>query len=169
MKPLKFVFPRLFQLSANKDVFIGESGKWVNGSWVWDLKWRREFFDRVSEAANELLSIISNFAPNAGCADGWTWIASPDGQYSTKSAYIKATRNETTMSIINKETLARVWDTPAPQKAIVTTWRILRNRLSTCDNLRKRNVPLGEEELKCNACIHQKETTNHFFLLCPKI
>ncbi|XP_057792983.1 uncharacterized protein LOC131009585 [Salvia miltiorrhiza] len=78
------------------------------------------------------------------------------------------TRNAETPTTFNKEMIAKVWDTPAPQKARVTAWRILRNRLPICDNLRKRNIPMVDEEIMCNMCFHQIETTNHLFLLCPK-
>ncbi|XP_057803544.1 uncharacterized protein LOC131018864 [Salvia miltiorrhiza] len=64
--------------------------------------------------------------------------------------------------------LKRVWDTPTPQKARVTSWRILRNRLPTCDNLRKRNILVGEEEGWSNACCNQFESIAHVFLTCPK-
>ncbi|XP_057790799.1 uncharacterized protein LOC131007900 [Salvia miltiorrhiza] len=64
--------------------------------------------------------------------------------------------------------MEQVWDTPAPQKARLVTWRILRKRLPTCDNLRRRNIHLGEEESMCNACCHKAETINHLFLECPK-
>ncbi|XP_057779412.1 uncharacterized protein LOC130997990 [Salvia miltiorrhiza] len=64
---------------------------------------------------------------------------------------------------------AAIWKSPAPQKAIVTAWRLMRNRLPTCDNLRKRSIDLGEEESKCSECKLLPESTNHLFLRCPKI
>ncbi|XP_057786471.1 uncharacterized protein LOC131011494 [Salvia miltiorrhiza] len=47
-------------------------------------------------------------------------------------------------------------------------WRIMRNRLPTCDNLVKRRIPLGEEEVLCNACCQREESAQHLFLRCPK-
>ncbi|XP_057773783.1 uncharacterized protein LOC130993078 [Salvia miltiorrhiza] len=55
-----------------------------------------------------------------------------------------------------------------PHKAMVLAWRLLRNRLPTCDNLRRRNILVGESECSCNACILNMETANHIFLHCPK-
>ncbi|XP_057779420.1 uncharacterized protein LOC130997999 [Salvia miltiorrhiza] len=64
--------------------------------------------------------------------------------------------------------MAKVWEAPTPHKAKVTAWRCLRNRLATCENLRRRNVQIGVEERWCNACISSEETTEHLFLHCPK-
>ncbi|XP_057774859.1 uncharacterized protein LOC130993838 [Salvia miltiorrhiza] len=61
-----------------------------------------------------------------------------------------------------------VWNSKAPHKAIMTAWRVIRNRIPTYDNLRKRSVAIGEEDSKCNACKLHTESSNHFFLQCPK-
>ncbi|XP_057798040.1 uncharacterized protein LOC131014167 [Salvia miltiorrhiza] len=53
-KPLKFVFPRLYNLSLNKKRLVGESGFWVGGSWVWRVEWRRELREREKGFAEEL-------------------------------------------------------------------------------------------------------------------
>ncbi|XP_057803597.1 uncharacterized protein LOC131018929 [Salvia miltiorrhiza] len=106
----------------------------------------------------------------SGNRERWIWKASKGGDYTTKSAYsaIKASRNESTSTISNSDTLASIWTTTATHKAKVTAWRILRSRLPTCDNLRKRNVPLGVEEMTCNSCFHSPESVEHVFLTCPK-
>ncbi|XP_057779689.1 uncharacterized protein LOC130998274 [Salvia miltiorrhiza] len=169
-RPLKLEFPRLFQLTENKEATISEFGKWENGGWIWELKWRRDLFQREIEASNELLSSISSVSLVAGNEDGWCWRATKNETFSTKSAYelIKATRNQDLTAHPNKDLIAKVWDTPAPQKARVTAWRALRNRLPTCNNLVKRNIQLGVEEVMCNAYFHQVESANHCFLTCPK-
>ncbi|XP_057803708.1 uncharacterized protein LOC131019040 [Salvia miltiorrhiza] len=105
-----------------------------------------------------------------GEANSWRWCASSEGSFSTKSAYalVKASRIIANQTSINKESIKQVWATPAPQKARVTSWRLLRNKLPTCDNLRKRNIQLGEEEAMCNACCQHYESTVHTFIECPK-
>ncbi|XP_057811921.1 uncharacterized protein LOC131026169 [Salvia miltiorrhiza] len=105
-----------------------------------------------------------------GTKDGWIWEASKDGRYSIKSVYevIKAQRSENGLQRSDMKVLASVWKTPAPQKAIVTSWRLLRNRLPTCDNLRKRKINMSEEDLQCCFCQDHEEDTNHMFISCPK-
>ncbi|XP_057793295.1 uncharacterized protein LOC131009912 [Salvia miltiorrhiza] len=102
--------------------------------------------------------------------DGASGQGECDGNYTTKSAYsvIFAGGNDSAAVQRPSELNARVWKTPAPQKTIVTAWRLLKNRLATCDNLEKRKVMLGDEEVKCKFCNSQKETIDHLFLLCPK-
>ncbi|XP_057793038.1 uncharacterized protein LOC131009642 [Salvia miltiorrhiza] len=121
-------------------------------------------------ATNSLLSVISDVCPSAGIDDQWIWCGTKDGSFSTKTAYmaIKASRNATAPAVINEKELAMVWDTPAIHKARVNAWRILKNRMPTCDNLGKRSVPLTTEEMTCNACFHSPESANHTFLSCPK-
>ncbi|XP_057802894.1 uncharacterized protein LOC131018188 [Salvia miltiorrhiza] len=159
------------QLCATKDGSIGESGRWVEGKWEWEFKWRREPFERERGAISALTDFISVTAPCTGKADGWNWKASKDGEYSTKSAYITiaAARNEPPSSIVPTELLESVLKTPSPHKARVNAWRCLRKRLATCDNLVKRHVAMTVEELLCNCCVSREETTDHLFVLCPNV
>ncbi|XP_057794911.1 uncharacterized protein LOC131011143 [Salvia miltiorrhiza] len=102
--------------------------------------------------------------------DAWRWKATKGGDFSTKSAYdiVKAAKTRNINSNPTSEILKEVWNTPATHKAKVTTWRLVRNRLPTCDNLRRRNIQIGVEESWCNACCHRSETCKHLFIECPK-
>jgi len=42
---LKNAFPRLFSTSSTKDAKLAELGFWSNGVSVWQLAWRRPFFE----------------------------------------------------------------------------------------------------------------------------
>lgn len=42
--PLKEVFPRLFAISAMQNEKVSNFGKWENNVWIWDFKWRINFF-----------------------------------------------------------------------------------------------------------------------------
>ncbi|XP_057774897.1 uncharacterized protein LOC130993878 [Salvia miltiorrhiza] len=77
-------------------------------------------------------------------------------------------RNSSTMTPSDKVTFAKIWATHAPHKAKITVWRTLRNRLPTCNNLKKRNIPLDEVDSMCNACFSHNESINHVFLRCQK-
>ncbi|XP_057791177.1 uncharacterized protein LOC131008306 [Salvia miltiorrhiza] len=57
---------------------------------------------------------------------------------------------------------------PAPHKALVTAWRLLRDRLPTCDNLRKMKITLEEEKLQCSFCHEHSESSNHLFAICSR-
>ncbi|XP_057811882.1 uncharacterized protein LOC131026130 [Salvia miltiorrhiza] len=169
-KPLSFAFPRLFRLCENMNASIEESGRWENGSWLWELKWRRELFDWEKGLLDDLIRCISVGSPCSGMSDEWRWKASKNGKFTTNSAYqiIAASRGDSHSNQLSHEVLAKVWDAPAPHKVKVTAWRCLRNRLATCCNLSKRHVDLSVEEAWCNSCILIEETNEHLFLTCGK-
>ncbi|XP_068471476.1 uncharacterized protein [Phaseolus vulgaris] len=56
---LKELYPRLFSLSLNQEMTVGETGFWDNHGWHWHLKWRRERFHWESILEEELLAILS--------------------------------------------------------------------------------------------------------------
>ncbi|XP_057774943.1 uncharacterized protein LOC130993923 [Salvia miltiorrhiza] len=105
-----------------------------------------------------------------GKEDAWIWKASKNGDFSTKSAYAttKAAKPQNNSLKTSPETLKNVWETPATHKVKVMTWRLVRNRLPTCENLRKMNIQIDEVEAWCNACCSNLETCNHLFIECPK-
>ncbi|XP_057802952.1 uncharacterized protein LOC131018245 [Salvia miltiorrhiza] len=110
------------------------------------------------------------FSQLAGTKDVWCWKATSNGKYSTKSAYacIEEQRERSVQVLLIKNHLVKVWGAAAPQKAKVGAWRALRNRLPTCDNLKRRNIPLDEVDAVCSACFHHNESVNHLLLKCPK-
>ncbi|XP_057770874.1 uncharacterized protein LOC130990667 [Salvia miltiorrhiza] len=169
-QPLKIRFPRLYFISSQKGNSISDMGSWEDDVWAWNLKWNRELFQRESGRVNELISVISSISPHAGKEDRWTWKASTEGVFTTKSVYslIKDLRTAGRILEANAMRSAKAWKISAPQKAKVTMWRSFRNRLPTCDNLKKRRIPLEEAESMCNACCYREETVQHLFLLCPK-
>lgn len=52
-QPLGEAFPRKRNLSEGNRVRIGEMGRWSNGVWSWELKWRRNIFGRDCEEERE--------------------------------------------------------------------------------------------------------------------
>ncbi|XP_057790861.1 uncharacterized protein LOC131007971 [Salvia miltiorrhiza] len=116
-KPLKFVFPRLYNLCLNKKSLAGESGFWEGESWLWAVEWRRELREREKRQVDELLSVVADFAPCTGSTDGWRWKATPEGFFTTKSAYdlLAATREEQQVQPLE---MVKVWEAPTPHKAM---------------------------------------------------
>ncbi|XP_057811908.1 uncharacterized protein LOC131026156 [Salvia miltiorrhiza] len=145
-------------------------GKWENGVWVWEVKWRRDLFDREVEGVNNLITVIAGVKPCAGQVDRWSWSAAKEGVFTTRSAYslIKKARSAGGPTVPNNDLLASIWCAPATFKAKVFSWRAIRRRLPTCADLSKKNVPLGDVEKSCNACFHSAETEDHVLLQCPK-
>lgn len=61
-----------------------------------------------------------------------------------------------------------LWNSHAPFKAQVTTWRLMWDRLPTKDNLVRRGVG-AQVELDCCCCKREIETVTHSIINCPKI
>ncbi|XP_057793139.1 uncharacterized protein LOC131009748 [Salvia miltiorrhiza] len=66
-KPLKFSFPRLYNLCSNKKALVGESGFWEGEEWVWSVNWRRDLRERENGQVEELLRLVAAFVPSTGC------------------------------------------------------------------------------------------------------
>ncbi|XP_057794578.1 uncharacterized protein LOC131010891 [Salvia miltiorrhiza] len=147
-KPLKFVFPRLFNLCGNKRGCVGEMGFWENGNWIWEIGWRRELRDRERGMWEELRTFFSHITPCAGKEDDWQWKPGKDAAFSTKTGYdtIAASKNGQLT------------------KRVATQLKFGRLRLPI-----RRNVAIGPEERWCNSCVMQEETAEHIFLNCPKV
>ncbi|XP_057803596.1 uncharacterized protein LOC131018928 [Salvia miltiorrhiza] len=145
-------------------------GEWIDESWMWSLNWRRVLLDREVEQTQSLLGQLSGFSPCVGSVDKWFWRAQKNGVYTANSAY-QAIRDQIEERRVEPEEMnlfSDLWNSTAPQKVRVTTWRVLRNRLPTCDNLIRRNIQVGEVEKSCVACFFPQESAIHLFLDCPK-
>ncbi|XP_057794715.1 uncharacterized protein LOC131010998 [Salvia miltiorrhiza] len=122
------------------------------------------------EAVAELSNHISQFSIFAGTADKWIWTASADGRYTTKSAYqiINQVTSESPTLGVDIKLLNSVWRAKTPQKTSATAWRLLLNRLPTCDNLLRMKILENEDEATCGECHSRGESANHVFLQCSK-
>jgi hypothetical protein len=83
---LRVRFRRLFQLSLQVDHKVEELGHWEGDAWVWDFIWRRPLFVWESDLLFDLL-VVATRPTRVDREDTWSWINSPDGRYSVKSAY----------------------------------------------------------------------------------
>ncbi|XP_057793215.1 uncharacterized protein LOC131009826 [Salvia miltiorrhiza] len=167
--PLKILFPRLFNLSLFKDGKVEGAGKWTEEGWVWEFKWRRELREREKEMEADMRSLIGALSPSPDLKDGWNWKSAAGGTFSTKAAYEECAKSEGEHPGRYIEANTQLWTAPAPNKARVTAWRSICNRLPTCDNLIKRNVPIPVEEKWCNSCVWREETGDHSLIHCTKV
>ncbi|XP_057770688.1 uncharacterized protein LOC130990474 [Salvia miltiorrhiza] len=62
---------------------------------------------------------------------------------------------------------ALIWKTPASATAITTAWKVLKGRLPTVDNLRRRQVVL-QPAACCVLCNSSEESIDHLFFSCHK-
>ncbi|XP_057811439.1 uncharacterized protein LOC131025661 [Salvia miltiorrhiza] len=132
-------YQRLNRLSNNQRGLVKEMGEWIEGEWKWKFLWTHELMGRELDQLEDLLSKIQNCRLVAGVKDGWRWKVSPNGLYSVNSAY---------------------------KMAITTAWKVLKGRVPTSENLRKRQVIIQDSEELCVFCKGAVETIDHLFFEC---
>ncbi|GLU20980.1 hypothetical protein SLE2022_371510 [Rubroshorea leprosula] len=69
----KALFPRLFNLSTNKQGLIMELGCWSSGSWSRNIGWRRPLFGRELDEEGRLKVVIREISPRGSFQDRRTW------------------------------------------------------------------------------------------------
>lgn len=96
-------------------------------------------------------------------SDRWSWRHDGEGKYSVNSSYsfLQALHLEEPEPVFKL-----VWSVPVPSNVKAFAWRLLKDRIQTRDNLRRRHVILNPYESLCPLCGLQEESSTHLFLLC---
>ena len=92
------------------------------------------------------------------------WKADSSGQYSVRSAYnllMGESIDENQDGVFEE-----LWNLKIPTKTSFFAWRLIRDRLSTKLNLRRRNVEIND--LFCPLCKNNEEDAAHLFFNCSK-
>ncbi|KAL4581373.1 hypothetical protein LXL04_017587 [Taraxacum kok-saghyz] len=143
--PLAFKFNRLFKLETELKATVEDRVRSGTGMW----SWRGEI--------REVRLIASVHLTDK--RDVWEFQGGPNNRFEV--AWMRkliADKKQTTTG--NSK-----WCSWVPKKYQILTWRILRNRLATKDNLRKMSFNAGNNE--CAICSYTMESVNHVFCDCP--
>ena len=122
-------------------------------------------FDNEIDMADSFLRDVEGNPIQSLRRDDWIWKADPSGQYSTQSAY-NLLMGETigeTHDGASKE----LWKLKIPSKTSIFAWRLIRDRLPTKSNLRRRHVEINY--MLCLFCRNKEEDATHLFFHCSKI
>ena len=97
-------------------------------------------------------------------ADNWVWKSYPSGHYSTKSTYdlLCGESLGENQDVVFKE----LWKLIIPAKSSVFAWRLIRDRLPTKLNLRRKQVVVNDT--LCPFCNNNEEDATHLFFNCSK-
>jgi hypothetical protein len=166
--PLCDRFPRLFSISTIKDGLVGEV--WVNRERLWSgaWGWRRRLFG-WEEALLHDLSLAIPMLTLSEEEDEWKWGLEEDGSFSVKSSYLfldKLFMPESSLSEEDLRVFSLIWKSPAPSKVLAFSWKLLRDRLPTRNNLALRGVHVNGGVLDCVHCHGREEDAAHLFLFC---
>jgi len=122
-------------------------------------------FDNEVDMAEGFLADIARIQIQPHRGDSWVWKADPNGQYSTQSAY-NILMGESTDENLDG-VFDALWKLKIPTKSSFFAWRLIRDRLPTKVNLRRRHVQVND--LLCPFCKNMEEDAGHLFFSCNKI
>lgn len=113
---LDILFPRLFQVSSQRDSTVSDMGEWRNGSWCWRLTCQRNLLLWETEVCNSLMQLLSSTSVCNDKMDGWSWSGEPTGTFSVKSGYMAITSD---VSSLDKHFFTPFWNKLTPLKVAV--------------------------------------------------
>lgn len=89
---LRDIYPRLYQLTAQRNHTISDVGFWDGVTWIWDLQWRRYLFDWEKTWVNELVELLSSIIPSKEDSDRMIWLPDKSKGYSVHSFMQEASK-----------------------------------------------------------------------------
>jgi hypothetical protein len=110
----------------------------------------------------ECSTLLLNIVLQENVIDTWRWLLHHSHRYTVREAYNFITNNGNS---VDKSTVVDVWHKFIPSKVSLFVWRLLRNRLSTRDNLVRRRVLLISDSVCVSSC-GEPETAAHLFFGC---
>ena len=158
---LKNVFPRLYSLSLLKASKVADLGVWINGVWVWNFLWRRNLFEWKKQSMCQIFQVIQGLSFDLDKEDCWVWKGGEAVSYTVNLAY-----NRLMGSWEGEDTTAykQFWRCKAQPSALVTTWRVRENKITTKINLKKYGIVLDSP--LCSFCRVEGESCQHLFFEC---
>ncbi|XP_068497922.1 uncharacterized protein [Phaseolus vulgaris] len=111
---------------------MAELGYWYNGEWVWNLDWRRSFFDWEKSLVEQLFQSLQEVKLVFGEADSWVWKIRESQTFSVNSAYVQVRR---VRGGEYSPVYSKLWRCKALPSALFTAWRVLENRIASRVNL----------------------------------
>lgn len=158
-------YPRLYAISCQQNQTIQQMGNFRQTRWEWDFKWRRSLFDNEIDMAVSFLGDIDQCRIQAQSRDQWVWLLEPSGHYSVNGAY-RVLKGEITEEIQDR-VFEDLWKLKVPNKILVFAWRLLKDRLPTRANLRRRQIEVVDNT--CPFCRSVEENASHLFFRCSKV
>jgi len=129
-----------------------------------NFTWRRSLFENEIDSEVSFLRDIAVKSIQQQGPDAWVWYKDPAGQYSTCNAYMLG---EEAAAGMQEECFEKLWKIRIPARIAVFAWRLIRDRLLTRQNLRRRQVQITN--MLCPFCRIEEEGASHLFFHCSKI
>ncbi|XP_071902615.1 uncharacterized protein [Coffea arabica] len=141
---------------------------------IHDHKWNMDIINSLF-SAEEIKLITAIPISLFGGKDRYTWCSSANGEYTTKTGYVKAKESmernnkrllqheSTSMNKQNSRIWHQVWDLNTKHKIKHFLWKCLHDILPTHENIFRRT---GKGEPWCRSCGESAETLEHLLFFC---
>eukprot|EP00253_Pinus_taeda_P003315 PITA_03315 len=165
LQPLNTIeeaIPIIHHLNCKGIQRLDQISKWDEDTGAW-TNWEFPATPSALEASLKALQVnLQNRAPiKKGAADGLRW--DPTGSsYTIKSGHHYICNSTYQIPIWNHWRL--IWKSEAIPKIKFFTWLLLKGKVLTAENLRKRGI---NGPSRCPNCCLAEETIHHLFLDCP--
>ena len=157
-RPLANHFPNLCSRVVEKEAKVNCYLCFSGEQKVWTPILRRIIREDEEGHLMSLLNILSGVHIAEGGEDIRLWKASKDGSFRVSCFFSAITGR-----INGRNPMASIWKIKAPPRAIVFGWLVLRKRILTMDNLRRRRKVVVNG---CPMCLTEEETVDHLLLNC---
>ncbi|XP_062094083.1 uncharacterized protein LOC133800133 [Humulus lupulus] len=141
-------------------VLGGVSGIQIQG---WDLRFRRNLFDREVTNLSQLLLLLERVALPVVLEDRRAWL--PDGNevFSCKSAFWRLSYAQ--LGSV-REWGKSLWKSVSPSRVKLFGWLVFNDKLNVHDNVQRRRPYHCLSPAWCVCCKEAGESTSHLFLEC---
>jgi hypothetical protein len=129
-----------------------QENRWIN--FILPLQNSQEIMEYVT-----LWEQVSMVQLQEDIEDSIRWRWTPDGEYTTRSAYLIQFEGS-----YSKLKLTPIWKAQAEPKCHFFPWTLLHKKILTANNLMKRNWP---NDPTCKLCGNNPETPTHLCKDCP--
>lgn len=156
-------FPNLFALSRRPDGTIADF-KSVDGEGraVWSLFLRRRLTDLEIEEASQMLNLLENGSME-GEVDRRYWHGKEIFTVKEATWVQVMTRSRERALGITNFPVRHIWKSQVPLKVCFFAWCLMRERILTQENLKRRGFELAS---RCVLCGEEEESIQHLFLQC---
>ena len=161
-RPLKFIFPRLYSITTNKQAKIASMGFWNGTSWWWSLTWKRSLRHRDTLERESLQQLLDKVILRPDSEDRNIWAPDKNGKFSVKSVTYELAKFTSTAHL---DSVNNIWRGLVPHRIEIFTWIACLEKLNTRAKLAKLNIIPPTEDL-CPLCNECSETVNHLLLHC---
>ena len=105
---------------------MAELGIWSNGVWVWQLAWRRQFFEWEKSLADQLSQFLLKARVASGEVDSWIWKEGGTQSFLLNSAYNLVRKDS---EVNSSPIFGKLWSCKAVPSAVLIAWRLMETSL----------------------------------------